>query len=170
MIRIGPLSPAQMTELRTMYRTTKDVRIRTRAQIILLANDGLSAPQIANIVHLDPESVRHHLKRYRDEGIQGLADRPRSGRPVTATPAYVEAALTALRCRPRALNLPFSLWTLPRLLDYLHEQSGIWVSDETLRVHLRAHGISFSQPQHKISSPDPEYAQKKRRSKPREIQ
>ncbi len=164
MLRIGPLSPKQTTELQTLYRTTKDVRIRTRSQIILLANTGLSAPQIAKIVHLDPESVRHHLKRYRDEGVHGLADRPRSGRPVSATPAYVDAALTALRHRPRALNLPFSLWTLPRLLDYLHAQTGIVVPDETLRVHLRAHGISFSQPQHKVSSPDPEYAQKKPRS------
>ena len=165
MLHIGPLSTEQTTELQTLYRTTKDVRIRTRAQIILLASDGLSAPQIATIVHLDPESVRHHLKRYRDEGIHGLADRPRSGRPARATPAYVEAALTALRHRPRALNLPFSLWTLPRLLDYLHAQTGIGVADETLRVHLRSHGISFSQPQHKVSSPDPEYPQKKRRLK-----
>lgn len=169
MLRIGPFSPVQTGELRTLYRTTKDVRIRTRAQIILLAGDGLSAPKIATIVQLDPESVRHHLKRYRDEGIEGLVDRPRSGRPATATPNYVEAALTALRRRPRALNLPFSLWTIPRLLDYLYEQTDIRVSDETLRVHLRAHGISFSHPQHKVSSPDPEYTQKKRRSRRHEL-
>jgi transposase len=168
MVRLDEQSPEQIAELRTLYRTTKDVRIRTRSQIILLAIDGLSAPQIARIVQLDSESVRHHLKRYRDEGLAGIADRPRSGRPPRVTPNYLAAALTAVRRRPRSLDLPYSLWTLPRLLDYLQQQTGLRVSDETLRVHLRAHGISFSQPQHKVSSPDPEYTQKKRRLKQHE--
>ncbi len=165
MLRLTPTSPEQVVELRTLYRTTKDVRMRTRAQIILLAFDGLPAPKIALIVQLTPESVRHHLMRFQAEGVAGLADRPRSGRPRRVTPTYLAAARTALRHRPRALDLPYSLWTLPRLLDYLAAQTGLRVADETLRTHLRTHGISFSQPQHKISSPDPEYTQKKRRSR-----
>lgn len=165
MLRLAPISAEHLSNLQTLYRTTKDVRLRTRAQIILLALDGLSPPKIAPIVRLDPQSVRHHLVRFQAEGIAGLADRPRSGRPPRVTPSYLDTALTALRRRPRALNLPFSLWTLPRLLDHLQEQTGLRVSDETLRVHLRAHGISFSQPQHKVSSPDPDYVQKKRRLK-----
>ncbi len=165
MLRLAAASPEHVAEVRTLYRTTKDVRLRTRAQIIVLAFDGLSAPKIATIVQLDPESVRHYMVRYRDEGIHGRADRPRAGRPRRATPAYLEAALAALRQRPRALGLPFSLWSLPRLLDYLTDHTGITVADETLRTHLRTHGIAFSQPQHKISSPDPEYTQKKRRSR-----
>jgi transposase len=168
MLRLLPISAEHLSDVQTLYRTTKDVRLRTRAQIILLALDGMSAPTIATIVRLDPESVRHHLLRFQAEGVAGLADRPRSGRPPRVTPSYLDAALTALRRRPRALNLPFSLWTLPRLLDYLEVQTGLRVSDETLRVHLRAHGISFSQPQHKVTSPDPDYVQKKRRLKQRE--
>jgi transposase len=165
MLRLTPESDDHIAALRTLYHTTKDVRIRTRAQIILLAFDGMSPPKIAKIVDLDPESVRHHMKRYRDEGIPGLYDRPRSGRPRTATPEYVDLAMTTLRQRPRALGLPFSVWSLERLIDYLKEKTHITVSDETIRTHLRANGIRFSRPQHKISSPDPEYTQKKRRLK-----
>jgi transposase len=168
MLRLIRKSDDEVTEVRTLYHTTKDVRIRTRAQIILLAFDGLSAPTIAKIVDMSGEGVRHHLRRYRDEGIQGLYDKDRSGRPRTATPEYIEAAMTALRRRPRALGLSFSLWTLDRLLDYLTEQTGITVSDETLRTHLLEQGFSFSRPQHKVSSPDPDYVQKKRRLKTHE--
>ena len=160
MLRLTPTSPEQVTALRELYHTTKDVRIRTRAQIILLAFDGYSAPQIARIVDLDPESVRHHMKRYRDEGIAGLPDRDRPGRPRIATPEYVTLALTTLRQRPRALGLNFSVWSLERLIDYLKEKTQITVSDETIRTHVRAHGVSFSRPQHKVSSPDPEYTKK----------
>jgi hypothetical protein len=45
------------------------------------------------------------------------------------------------------------------------EQTGIRVEGETVRQHLADHDIVLSRPQHKISSPDPEYEVKKRRSK-----
>ena len=167
MLRLIPQSDDEIRAVRDLYHTTKDVRIRTRAQIILLAFEGLSAPKIAKIVDMSGEGVRHHMRRYRDEGIQGLSDKERSGRPLIATPEYIEAATSALRRRPRALGLSFSVWTVDRLLAYLTEKTGITVSDETLRTHLLAQGFSFSRPQHKVSSPDTEYVQKKRRLKTR---
>ena len=63
MLRLVPESDDQVAEVRNLYHTTKDVRIRTRAQMILLAFEGMSAPTIAKIVDLDPESIRHHMKR-----------------------------------------------------------------------------------------------------------
>jgi transposase len=57
------------------------------------------------------------------------------------------------------------LWTLQRLADYLAERTGLRVSYETVRRVLAAAEIVLSRPQHTISSPDPEYAVKKRRSK-----
>jgi len=39
------------------------------------------------------------------------------------------------------------------------------VEYETVRLHLKAAGIVLSRPKHTITSPDPEYALKKRRWK-----
>ena len=61
------------------------------------------------------------------------------------------------------------MWTLARLADYLAEQTGIRVEAETIRVYLKEAEIVLSRPQHKISSPDPEYLVKKRRSRKPEI-
>lgn len=168
MFRLTASSAEEVTQLRELYHTTKDVRVRTRSQMILLAFEGLSAPRIAKIVDFNPESVRRCMLCYRNEGIQGLYDKPRSGRPRRVTPDYLQRAVDLLRQRPRSFDLSFSVWTLQRLVDYLTDQTGITVSDETLRSHLHAQGISFSQPQHKISSPDPHYTQKKRRLRQRE--
>ena len=161
MLRLIPDSPEQVAEVRNLYHTTKDVRVRTRSQIVRLAFDGISAPRTAKMVDLDQECVRRYIKRYRDEGISGLPDRDRTGRPRTATPEYVALAIETLRQRPRALGQYFSLWTLERLIDYLKEKTQITVSDETIRRHLRDNGISFLRPQHKVSSPDTAYIQKK---------
>jgi transposase len=165
-IYLPPMTPMQGEQLDRLYRTTKVPRLRTRAQMILLAAEqGLKVPQIARIVRESEATVLRWLKRYRAEGIEGLQDAPRPGRPSPMTEAYQAELLAAVRRRPRSLGLPFSLWTLQRLVDYLAEQTGIRVSDETVRRALKRAGIVLSRPQHQISSPDPDYALKKRRLK-----
>ena len=168
-IRLRKLNEKELIELDELYRHTKLTRMRTRAQTILLAAEQqLTAPQIAKIVRKDDQTVRNWLKRYNAEGIKGLFDAPRPGTPAKVTAAYREQLINAVRRRPRSLDLPYSLWTLERLADYMAEQTGIRVTAETVRIHLKAAEIVMSRPQHTISSPDPEYMVKKRRLKPPE--
>lgn len=161
-ISISAQSEEQLGALRHLYRHTKDVRSRTRTQMILLAAEqGMSAPKIAEIVRENDGTVRAWLKRYEAEGLEGLSDSPRSGGPSNLGATFSEQLLLAVRKRPRSLDVPFSLWTCQRLADYLAEQPKMRVSHETIRRHVAKHGITLSRPQHKVSSPDPEYELKK---------
>jgi len=163
-LQIPELTEEQQNELAHLYRSTKDVRLRTRAQMVLLAcEQRLTAPAIAAIVREDDETVRRWLKRYLAQGLEGWRDLPMPGAPPKITRTYIQQLLEAVRHRPRALSQPYSMWTLQRLADYLSEQTGISVSYETIRRLLAAHEIVLSQPQHTITSPDPEYLVKKRR-------
>jgi transposase len=163
-IRLGPLGAAQLRGLDQAYRTARDGRLRIRALMVLLAAErGMVAAEIAAVVREHEETVRRWLARYQAEGLAGLSDAPRPGAPPKATAAYREQLLATVRRRPRALGLPFSLWTGPRLADYLAERTGIRLSRESVYRLLRAAGIHLSRPQHTITSPDPEYALKKRR-------
>ena len=168
-ISLYPLSKEAIQELAELYRTTKDVRLRTRAQMALLSGEqGLVAGEIASIVRHNDQTVRLWLKRYQAEGVPGLYDKPRSGAPGKVTASYKEQLIQTVRQRPRSLGQPYSLWTLARLADYMAEATGIRVHEKTVRHHLKAAGIVLSRPQHKISSPDPEYELKKRRLKKNE--
>jgi len=133
--------------------------------ILLAAEQKMSAPTIATLVRETDQTVRHWVKRYQAEGMAGLYNAPQPGAPKKVTPEYEAQLLEVVRLRPRSLGLPYSLWTLARLADYLAEQSGIRVEAETVRCHLKAADIVLSRPQHTISSPDPEYQVKKRRLK-----
>ncbi len=54
----------ELERLGTLYRTTRQVRLRTRAQMVLLAGEQrLTAPAIARIVREDEQTVRRWLKR-----------------------------------------------------------------------------------------------------------
>ena len=165
-IRVRAVTPEELAQLDRLYHTTKSIRVRTRAQMILLASEqGMLAPEIASIVRRDEQTVRRWIKRFNAEGTSGLEDRPRPGVEAKITPEYRKRLLEIVRRRPRTLDLPFSLWSIQRLADFMAEDTSIRVSGETVRVVLKAGGIVLSRPQHKISSPDPEYMVKKRRLK-----
>jgi transposase len=165
-IRLDALSAEQRRELDELYHGTRDVRMRTRAQMILLAAEqGMVAAEIAAIVRQDEETVRRWFARYLAEGIEGLSDAPRSGAPPKATLEYRGRLLGIARCRPRALGLPFSLWTATRLADHLAELTGVRMSAPSVCRLLRAGGMRLSRPQHAITSPDLEYALNKGRSR-----
>ena len=115
-IRLPELTPEAIQELAALYRTTRDVRLRARSQMILLAAEqGLAAPAIARIVRVDEDTVLLWLKRYVAEGINGLADKPRPGGPAKVTPEYRERLVHVVHQRPRSLGQPYSMWTLQRL-------------------------------------------------------
>lgn len=165
-LRLLPQSIEQIAALDKLYRTSKDGRLRQRAQIILLAAEQeMVAAKIGEIVRLNEESVRKWLKRYEAEGIEGLKDEPRPDIAPIVTEDYRAKLMATVRRRPRSLEQPFSMWTLQRLADYLAQETGIRVSDETVRRYLGLAGIVLSRPQHKVSSPDPDYVVKKRRLK-----
>ena len=165
-IKVRELSQSDIDELHTLYDKTKDVRMRTRAQMVLLsAEQNMTAQQISQIVRKNDQTVRRWIKRYNAEGVNGLYDAPRPGAPEKVTPEYCKRLLNVVRQRPRALEQPYSLWTLARLADFMAEETGIRVSAVTVRRVLKTDGIVLSRPQHTISSPDPEYKVKKRRLK-----
>jgi transposase len=140
--------------------------MRLRAQIVLLAAENkLIAPQIASLVRVNDQTVRNWLRRYEQDGIQGLYDEPRTGAPRKVTDGYEKRLLEVVRQRPRSLEQPFSMWTIQRLVDFLGAEFGIRLSKATIQRLLSDNEIVFSRPQHKISSPDPEYELKKRRLK-----
>jgi transposase len=106
--------------------------------------------------------VGRWLKRYLAEGLHGLYDAPRPGRPAEMTEVDRNALLAAVR-RPRSLHLPCSLWTLQRLAEYRAERTGLRGSEEPVRRALKQAGSVLSRPQHKSRSPDPDSQVKTRR-------
>jgi hypothetical protein len=57
-----------------------------RAQMVLLAAQGLGNDQIAARLNCRREVVSQWRKRFHEEGVAGLQDRPRRGRPPAFPP------------------------------------------------------------------------------------
>ena len=86
-------------------------RQATRAVMVLLSLHGLPAAQIAELLDYYPATVRRWISRFNSEGLAGLADRPRSGRPRLGA-CRLASRIAALLERPGP-------WTLPQIRRYL---------------------------------------------------
>ncbi len=62
-------------------RLTAPFRTVQRARIVLYAAEGLTNVEIARRLDTAPEVVAKWRRRFRQERMKGLQDRPRAGRP-----------------------------------------------------------------------------------------
>ena len=77
------LTIEERSELERRLRAqTTPHRDRQRAEVVLLAADGVAGKQIARTVGLSEQSVCKWRIQFRDKGLDGLVDAPRSGRPL----------------------------------------------------------------------------------------
>ncbi|MDQ6605016.1 MAG: helix-turn-helix domain-containing protein [Actinomycetota bacterium] len=113
--RIG-LSEAEERELRRRAgQYTRSHREVLRAKILLLVSDGHSNAEIARRLDCTEKSVGKWRRRYCEEGIPGLDEKPRPGRPRSFPPAQV-AEIKALACElPAQSGRPLSRWSAAEL-------------------------------------------------------
>jgi transposase len=86
-------------------------RQAARAVMVLLSVQGLPPAQIAALLDCHPATVRRWIARFNTDGLAGLADRPRSGRPPLGG-RRLTRRIAALLQQPGP-------WTVPRLWRYL---------------------------------------------------
>jgi transposase len=86
-----------------------------RARIVLLAADGERNGAIARRLDVNADVVSKWRKRFCEEGLGGLCDRKRPGRP-RVFPAPVVSQVKAMACEPPAQReVPLSRWSSAEL-------------------------------------------------------
>lgn len=101
---VQPLTPEQRELLDHTMRTDPSFRARTRAHSVLLSSQGKTITDIAQTYQVHRVTVSSWITSWETSGVQGLYDRPRSGRPRTLSPEEQELALHYLQQEPRSLN------------------------------------------------------------------
>jgi transposase len=155
------LTDAARAELVARFNATRDADTRLRYQMVLLAADGRSAPQIAPLVQRSAVAVWRVLTRYRAAGARGVLPRPRPGRPRAAPPAWPAELQRVIGLAPRAVGVDSANWTTGLLAAYLARTTGHRASLETVRLALHRAGYVCKRPGWVLkrkAEEDPEWA------------
>jgi transposase len=149
-VRLKP-KVRKVLEARCRAPTTAQRDVR-RARIVLLAAEGRSTRSIAEQVGVQPRVVSNWRRRFAEQGLSGLKDRPRAGK----RPIYGKATnkrILALLDKPRPRG--YARWTGPLLAKALGD-----VDVQYVWRFLREHNIDLAARKSWCESNDPEFVAK----------
>jgi transposase len=166
MSRLSPfvitLSDADRAELQRRARcyTAPHAEV-VRAKVVLLAAERLENTVIAARLGVHVGVVSRWRKRFAQEGMGGLADRQRSGRP-RVFPAAVVAEVKAMACEPpEDRDVPQSRWSASDLAAQAVEEGLVEsVARSTVQRWLDADAIRPWRYRSWIFPRDPDFAVK----------
>jgi transposase len=147
-----------------------------RARMVSLSWQGLRTAEVAEKLGCHPKTVRKRLHRFNAEGIDGLGDRPGSGRKPRITEDERSRIIALVSKDPpgklvRYDGLPpeafdekgAAYWTLDTLAETAREM-GIAVGRSQVRRILLAEGVRWRNTRPWAESEDPEFVPKGRGS------
>lgn len=132
-----------------------------RAKIVLLAADGLENTTISARLDVHVDVVSRWRRRFVREGLDGLSDRKRSGRPRVFA-SEVVAEVKAMACEPPTdREVPLSRWSSSELARQAVAEGLVEsVSASSVRRWLAADAIKPWRYRSWIFPRDPEFATK----------
>lgn len=154
-------------ELEQAMKKTKKKLWYQRLKIIDLFSQHYSVSTLADMFNFSRATVRNYIKRYNEDGLNGLAPDYGTGRPPKLE-WRSEQWLELIHQPPsqfKLLNTAAQNWTLAMLQQYLalYEQTSL--SAPTLSRLLKEQGIHWRRARLKVTSPDPLYTIKRARVK-----
>jgi len=149
---VVPCTPEQWAQLKALtVSRTAEVRLMLHARMVLRCIDGEAIKDIAAELHVKPNTVITWRDRFMAQGLEGLRDRPRSGKPPTYTKAFRQRVLDTLEEDPPPGQ---ATWDGPALAKRLG------ASDDAVWRVLRKEGIGLQRQRSWCVSTDPEFAPK----------
>jgi transposase len=133
-------------------RQSEGAGVARRALVVLWTADGVAAGEIAARLKLSPEAVSRIRRRFLEGGMEGLAERPKTGRKDHALPAKTIESIVQLALSPPPAGR--TRWTTRLLAREVGITSGA-VSDVLRREGLKPHRVRT----YKVSR-DPKFAAK----------
>jgi transposase len=149
MVYVRQLTAAERSALKRRARTEVG-RVSERVRMVLLSDRRYTVPQIAAIFECGEATVRGWLGRFDAEGVAGLYDRPRAGRPRKADAVAQETIRRELEATPAAAGYSFGFWTVVTLGTHLAQRLHLSLSRSTLRRVLGTLGYRWRRPRHRL--------------------
>ncbi len=150
--------------VRIVRRGSGSVVTWRRAQMVLPSAQGMDAAAIARAAFTSEDRVRDVIRNFNADGFSSPYPRYRGGRPPKFTLRQRREIKKIAKSKPAEHDLPFSVWSLSKLADFLVAEGVAGdISHEGLRTLLRKEGVSFQRIKTWKTSKDPRYAAKKAR-------
>lgn len=103
-----------------LYKRESDPNVKERLLLVLkVEGDDMIPARVANELHRSRTWASDWLARYDNEGVDGLRDRPKSGRPAQLSPQVV------FKIRKKLTESRQGWWSTKQVNDIILQEGGI---------------------------------------------
>ncbi len=135
---------ATADDLRNAARASKNVGQACRLLAIALILDGHSRTEAARATGMDRQTLRDWVHRYNAEGMAGLLDRARSGRPNRMSDAHLAELDRIVGAVPNGAAHGPACWPVADLQRIIAERFGVMLSPRSISRILNRRGLGRS--------------------------
>jgi transposase len=122
---------------------------------LLLVTSGQSCREVARLLGEDPSTVQRWVRRFERDGLEGLRDGERPGRPRMISARQWRKLGVDLRATPRDFGLEASIWDGPLLSEHLRGRYGIELGVRQCQRLFRQMGFRLRKPRPEVAQSDP---------------
>jgi transposase len=156
MNRLALRDPAILLGLQDEIRRSDDSRYDHRLHGLLLVAQGMSCRKAAGMLGDSPRTVQYWVTRFETDGLQGIAEGERKGRPARLTKAHKAAIGKVLRGTPEEIGLAGALWDGNTLSAYIAREYKVKLGVRQCQRLFRQLKFRLRKPRPVIASADPE--------------
>jgi transposase len=146
------LSEAELQEIEEAIASHAEVEVVKRALALRLLHQGQRPQAVAAMLVVNLSTVYNWCRGWAAEGLEGLVNRPQSGRPGKADEEYCRLLETRLETDPSRYDYSFTIWTADRLRAHLEEQTGIRLSRGRFALLMEDLGYVYRRPQRDLAA------------------
>jgi transposase len=129
-------------------------RVAKRLRAVVLNSEGRTSGELADILQAPRSKISEWLQRYQSEGVDGLLEGDRPGRPAELSEKQQQKLADILDSGPVAYGLDAGLWTSPRIAWLIAEEFGVRYHPGHVRKRLHAWGFSVQRPRRVLARAD----------------
>jgi len=129
--------------------------VAQRLHAIRLNMEGRAAPAISSVLGVHRSNVSLWLRHWQEEGLEGILEEPRSGRPPRLDPEQKQRLDGLIDSGPIAYGFLSGVWTAPMVARLIAEEFGVGYHPGHVRKLLRALGFSLQRPGRLLIRADP---------------
>lgn len=134
---------------------SEDSRYDHRLHGLLLITAGHSAGQVAELFGEDRRTVQRWIKTFESNGLDGLREGERPGRPKSLDARQWTGLGKDLRRSPADFGYPAGLWDGKLLSTHLQERYGVTLGVRQCQRLFRQLGFRFRKPRPQVAQSDP---------------
>jgi transposase len=141
--------------LQQEIQRSEDSRYDHRLHGVLLVAQGMTCPEVAGLLGDAPRTVEYWVRRFEEQGLAGLTEGERAGRPSRLSPVQVKAVDRVLRGKPTDAGMQANLWDGKTLAAWIEKQFEIRLGVRQCQRLFRQLGFRLRKPRPMIAKANP---------------